>query len=105
MTVDLTTLTPVSRIYATPDHRVWLLTRPYLDNLGATWTWDEQPYDLVAGPEMTCPSYPFLHLPLIGLAIHCGLHSDTAPAVAAGELLLQQHDAIEAGYTPEEAAS
>jgi hypothetical protein len=89
-----------ARLYATPDHRVWLLSRTYIDVNGTEWTWDQHPYDLVAGPEMTSPSFPFLHLPLLGLALHCGLHSDTTAAMAAGELALQDHDAAEAGYNP-----
>lgn len=90
-------LAHVSRVYATPDHRVWMLTRPYLDIDGTTWTWDQHPYDLTAGPEMVSPSYPVLHMPLIGLVVHCGLHSGTTQATQAGELVFQQHDAAEAG--------
>lgn len=91
---------PVCRLYASPDHRVWPLNRTYVDVNGSQWEWDRHDYDLAAGPEMTSPSFPFLHLPLIGLAVHCGLHSDTAKATAAGELAFQLHDAADAGYTP-----
>lgn len=90
----------VRRVYATPDHRVWILSRPFLDLDGTVWQWDGLAYDLIAGPDMVSPSNPLLHLPLTGLAMHCGLHSDTTQATAAGELVFQQHDAAEAGYTP-----
>jgi len=90
----------IALVYRTKDHRRWLLTRTYLDSLNASWMWDGQPYDPIGGPEMCSPSYPFLHMPLTGLAIHCGLHSDTTAAMAAGELALQDHDAAEAGYHP-----
>jgi hypothetical protein len=91
---------PVCRLYASPDHRVWPLDRTYVDVNGSEWEWDRHDYDLTAGPEMTSSSFPFLHLPLIGLAVHCGLHSDTTTATAAGELVFQIHDAADAGYTP-----
>ena len=88
----------VSRIFRTTDHRMWVLTHPYLDVDGTAWEWDGHPFDRVAGPEMTSPSHPLLHMPLAGLAQHCGLHSDTSQAIEAGELILQQHDAADAGY-------
>ena len=103
-TVQPRPIADTRRVFSGPDHRVWLLNRPYVDVNGTAWSWDGQPYDLVAGPEMTSPSFPFLHLPLIGLAVHCGLHSDTATATAAGELILQLHDAADAGYTPGDAS-
>ncbi|OQQ13048.1 hypothetical protein B0675_40230 [Streptomyces sp. M41(2017)] len=94
LTADMVT----PRIFRTADRRLWVLTHPYLDVDGTAWEWDGQPYDRVAGPEMTSPSHPMLHVPLTGLVQHCGLHSDTSQAIAAGELVFQQHDAAEAGY-------
>ncbi|MEV8523227.1 hypothetical protein AB0451_03565 [Streptomyces sp. NPDC052000] len=85
-----------SRLFTTADHRAWLLTLTYQDADGITWQWDQHPYDLVAGPGMTCPEL-LLHLPLIVLATHCGLHSDTTEPETRGVLLIQIHDSIEAG--------
>ena len=86
-------------VFQTPDHRVWLLNRDYVDAENTVWHWDGLAFDQVAGPEMVSPSQPLVHLPLIGLAHHARLHSDMSDATAHGELLIQQHDAIEAGLT------
>lgn len=91
------TTRPRVRLFTTDDHRVWNLASNYVDAFNAHWHWDGQEFDPVAGPEMVADDNPLLHLPLIGLAKRCGLHSDTSEAVAHGELLLQQHDQIEAG--------
>lgn len=88
---------PVATLFVTPDHRVWLLNRDYVDGDNTAWHWDGQPFDQVAGPDMVTAEHPLLHMPLIGLARYCRLHSDCSDAVAHGELVLQQHDAIEAG--------
>ncbi len=88
---------PTVRLYTTADHRVWNLNAAYVDGFDRHWHWDGADFDPVAGPEMVADDNPLLHLPLIGLATRCALHSDTADAVAHGELVLQQHDQIEAG--------
>lgn len=95
MSAPTNPLTPV--LFVTPDHRVWLLNRDYVDADNTVWHWDGAEFDPVAGPEMVSPSQPLVHLPLIGLAHHSRLHSDMRDAKDHGELLLQQHDAIEAG--------
>jgi hypothetical protein len=90
---------PEAVLYVTPDHRVWLLNRDYLDAEDTVWHWDGRQFDTIAGPEMVSPALPLLHMPLIGLARFCRLHSDMRDATARGELVCQQHDATEAGYT------
>ncbi|MFI6560331.1 hypothetical protein [Streptomyces sp. NPDC050534] len=91
---------PKPPLFRSPDHRIWFLSRTHVDITGTEWAWDQHEFDDVTGPEMVSPSHPFLHLPLLGLAAHCGLHSDTTAAFEAGELVFQLHDAAEAGYTP-----
>ncbi|WP_407563378.1 hypothetical protein [Streptomyces sp. 184] len=86
-------------LYTTPDHRVWDLGRDYVDNLKTHWKWDGQPYDPAGGPEFTSPEHPLLHVPLIGLAAHCGLRSDPTDAIGHGALLLDAHDAADAGLS------
>lgn len=86
-------------LFVTPDHRVWLLNRDYVDVDATVWHWDGRDFDPVAGPEMVSPAKPLEHMPLVGLAKFSGLHSDMHDAVDHGELILQQHDAIEAGLT------
>lgn len=83
--------------FTTPDRRVCSLDATFVDINGTRWNWDHRPFDQVTGPELMSPSYPFLHMPLIGLVRHSGLHSDTSEAVAHGALVIQQHDLIEAG--------
>lgn len=95
--VDVSLPRPTVRLYTTVDHRVWNLNAAYVDGFERHWHWDGHDFDQVAGPEMVADDNELLHLPLIGLALRCGLHSDTTDAVAHGELLLQLHDAIEAG--------
>lgn len=85
------------RLFTTADHRVWNLSSAYVDGFDRHWHWDGTEFDQVAGPEMVADDNPELHLPLVGLATRCGLHSDTSTAVAHGELVLQLHDQIEAG--------
>lgn len=84
-------------VFRTPDHRVWVLARDYVDAEDTVWHWDGRDFDPVAGPEMVSPTQPLLHMPLIGLARHCRLHSDMRDALAHGELVCQHHDEIEAG--------
>lgn len=97
--VDVPASQPRVRLYTTADHRVWNLSSAYVDGFNGHWHWDGEDFDPVAGPEMVADDNPLLHLPLVGLAMRCGLHSDTTTAVAHGELLLQLHDQIEAGLT------
>ena len=96
----MTTPTPIAAVlYVTPDHRVWLLNRDYVDANNTVWHWDGAQFDPVTGPEMVSPARPQLHMPLIGLARFARLHTDMRDAADHGELVLQQHDAIEAGLT------
>lgn len=83
-------------LYYGDDHRVWDLSRDYLDARGVVWHWDGRPFD-GAGPEMEAGSLPLAHESLIGLANCAGLHGDMTAAVTAGELVLQVHDEVEAG--------
>lgn len=84
-------------LFTAPDHQVWQLAAQFVDVDGTRWEWDHRAYDAVVGPELISPSYPYLHMPLLGLARYSGLHSDTSEAVAHGALIIQQHDLAEAG--------
>ncbi|MFE3657214.1 hypothetical protein [Streptomyces sp. NPDC059165] len=96
---DVPAARPRVRLYTTVDHRVWVLTSDFVDSFDRHWHWDGADFDAVAGPEMVADDNPLLHLPLIGLAMRCGLHSDTSTEVAGGALITQHHDQIEAGLT------
>ena len=88
--------------YTAPDHSVWVLqckygVRQFVDIDGDSWQWDGITFDKVAGPDLINVAHPLLHMPLLGLSMHCALRTDMAPFVAAGEMQLQVHDEIEAG--------
>lgn len=92
---------PIARLvesYQAPDHSVWCLRRDFIDSGYHLWHWDGQPFDTTTGPLMQSPDFPLMRTPLPALIAE-GLRSDTSVAKAAGEMVFQLHDEIDA-YWP-----
>lgn len=65
-------------LFIDQQNRVWSLNQDAIDLNGDLWAWDGQPIDPAAGPDLHSVAHPLQHMPLLGLAKHCGLRQPPA---------------------------